>query len=43
VGRWQIYGVDLPDEVLRRIYFDNANELIFKGALTPDVGLSAAS
>ena len=42
-GPWQIYGVDLPDEVLHRIYFDNANELIFKGALTSDVGLSAAS
>lgn len=41
VGRWQIYGVDLPDDVLRKIYFDNANDLIFKGALTPDTALGA--
>ncbi len=43
VGRWQIYGIDLPDEVLRRVYFDNANQLIFKGALTPNTALSAAA
>jgi predicted TIM-barrel fold metal-dependent hydrolase len=35
VGRWQIYGLYLPDEVLRKFYFDNANKLVFKGALTP--------
>lgn len=35
VGRWQIYGLDLPDDVLKKFYFDNANRLIFKGALTP--------
>ncbi len=27
-GRWQIYGLDLPDEVLRRIYRDNALRLL---------------
>jgi predicted TIM-barrel fold metal-dependent hydrolase len=27
-GLWQIYGVDLPDEVLRKIYFENACRLI---------------
>lgn len=27
-GRWQIYGLYLPDEVLRRIYFENAQQLL---------------
>jgi predicted TIM-barrel fold metal-dependent hydrolase len=27
-GRWQIYGVDLPDEVLRKIYRENAAKLL---------------
>ncbi|QEG02671.1 Amidohydrolase [Stieleria maiorica] len=27
-GMWQIYGVDLPDEVLRKLYFENAAKLI---------------
>ena len=27
-GRWQIHGVGLPDEVLRKIYADNARRLI---------------
>lgn len=27
-GFWQIYGVDLPDEVLKKIYFENAAKLI---------------
>ena len=27
-GLWQIYGVDLPDEVLQKIYFANAAKLI---------------
>lgn len=27
-GNWRIYGVDLPDEVLRKIYRDNALKLI---------------
>jgi predicted TIM-barrel fold metal-dependent hydrolase len=27
-GRWQIYGVDLPDEVLKKIYYANAARLL---------------
>jgi len=27
-GFWQIYGVGLPDEVLRKVYFENACKLI---------------
>ena len=27
-GRWMIYGVGLPDEVLRKIYFENACKVI---------------
>ena len=27
-GRWQIYGLHLPDEVLRRVYRDNALRLL---------------
>jgi predicted TIM-barrel fold metal-dependent hydrolase len=27
-GRWQIHGLGLPDEVLRRVYADNARRLI---------------
>jgi predicted TIM-barrel fold metal-dependent hydrolase len=27
-GFWRIYGVDLPDEVLRKIYHENASRLI---------------
>jgi predicted TIM-barrel fold metal-dependent hydrolase len=33
-GRWRIYGVDLPDDALRRIYADNARRLIFGGRST---------
>jgi predicted TIM-barrel fold metal-dependent hydrolase len=29
-GRWHIYGLFLPDEVLEKIYFRNANRLMFK-------------
>lgn len=29
-GRWYIYGLFLPDEVLKKIYFDNAKRIIFK-------------
>jgi predicted TIM-barrel fold metal-dependent hydrolase len=29
-GRWQIYGLYLPDEVLKKVYFDNAKQLIFR-------------
>lgn len=27
-GRWQIYGINLPDDVLRKIYRDNALKLL---------------
>ena len=27
-GRWQIHGLHLPDDVLRRVYRDNALRLI---------------
>ena len=27
-GLWQIYGIDLPDDVLQKIYFQNACQLI---------------
>jgi len=29
-GRWRIYGIDLPDDVLRRVYHDNAARLILR-------------
>lgn len=28
-GRWHAYGLFLPDEVLRRIYFENARQIVF--------------
>lgn len=27
-GRWQIYGIDLPDDVLRKVYRENAIKLL---------------
>ena len=33
-GRWQIYGLSLPDNVLRRVYFENAKK-IFGIAFSP--------
>lgn len=29
-GRWRVYGLNLPDEVLRKIYYDNAARLVLK-------------
>ena len=29
-GRWGIYGVFLPDDVLQKVYYDNAERVIFK-------------
>ena len=23
-GRWRIYGIDLPESILRKVYFENA-------------------
>ena len=28
-GRWRIYGLGLPDDVLRKVYLDNARRVIF--------------
>lgn len=27
-GRWQIYGLHLPDEVLKKVYFINAQKIL---------------
>jgi predicted TIM-barrel fold metal-dependent hydrolase len=27
-GRWRIYGVNLPDDVLRKVYYDNAARML---------------
>ncbi len=27
-GLWSIYGLDLPDDVLRKVYFENASRMI---------------
>jgi predicted TIM-barrel fold metal-dependent hydrolase len=27
-GRWRIYGIDLPDSVLRKVYYENAARLL---------------
>jgi predicted TIM-barrel fold metal-dependent hydrolase len=27
-GRWRIYGIDLPDNILRRVYYENAARLL---------------
>jgi hypothetical protein len=42
-GRWKIYGLDLPDPVLRKIYYQNAENIFsqFKGLSIP--GKSRAS
>jgi len=29
-GRWQIYGIFLPDDVLKKVYYENADRLYFK-------------
>ena len=30
-GRWQIHGIGLPDDVLRKVYSDNARRLLRLG------------
>jgi hypothetical protein len=30
-GRWRIYGIGLPDEVLEKIYYQNAERIFFGG------------
>jgi predicted TIM-barrel fold metal-dependent hydrolase len=27
-GRWYVYGLNLPDEVLKQVYFQNANRIL---------------
>ena len=27
-GRWAIYGIGLPDEVLRKVYYENASRVL---------------
>jgi predicted TIM-barrel fold metal-dependent hydrolase len=27
-GRWRIYGLELPDQILRKVYFENAERLL---------------
>jgi predicted TIM-barrel fold metal-dependent hydrolase len=27
-GRWRIYGIGLPDKILRKVYFENASRLL---------------
>jgi hypothetical protein len=38
-GLWQIYGLNLPDEVLRKVYYENAARLIpgVKERLSPSL------
>jgi len=38
-GRWQIYGLHLPDEVLEKVYFKNAKKILgLKGDLNDNAG-----
>ncbi len=30
-GRWYIYGINLPDEILKAVYYDNANRVLLNG------------
>lgn len=34
-GRWQIYGLDLPDAVLAKVYFENAARILHLPRLEP--------
>jgi predicted TIM-barrel fold metal-dependent hydrolase len=38
-GRWRIYGLSLPDEVLRKVYYDNAARLLHLQAVNSPVKL----
>jgi len=33
-GNWKIYGINLPDEVLEKIYYLNAEKILYKNNLT---------
>jgi predicted TIM-barrel fold metal-dependent hydrolase len=28
LGRWRIYGIHLPDDVLKKVYYKNATKLL---------------
>ena len=34
-GRWKVYGLDLPDEVLKKVYAENAQRLLGLSTETP--------
>ena len=40
-GRWQIYGIALPDEALKQIYRSNAAAILSHGR--PSIGLAGAT
>ena len=31
-GDWKIYGINLPDEILEKIYYKNAEKILFKSS-----------
>jgi predicted TIM-barrel fold metal-dependent hydrolase len=33
-GNWRIYGINLPDEVLEKVYYKNAEKILFKNKET---------
>jgi len=33
-GRWRVYGIDLPDQVLKKIYYMNAEKILAKRSKT---------
>jgi predicted TIM-barrel fold metal-dependent hydrolase len=35
-GRWKVNAVHLPESVLRKLYYENADKLIFERKTTPD-------
>lgn len=40
-GRWRISGLGLPDDVLRRVYNENARRVLGRGGATGEQGTSA--
>jgi hypothetical protein len=40
-GRWQIHGIGLPDDVLRKVYRDNAIRILKSTAAPEPPGTSA--
>jgi predicted TIM-barrel fold metal-dependent hydrolase len=33
-GRWRIYGIELPDSILKKVYYDNAARLLHVAAIS---------